>query len=112
MEDGVKFCKDEDELRYWSMQIFVANPVVLEYKRQSSTRTNEDNAKPMSQDEKRQLSLKNKFPGDQLGKIVHDIPLRRTNITTLMANTKSKPDISPYQDVQVARVTTQHEIGQ
>ncbi|GBN22214.1 hypothetical protein AVEN_61614-1 [Araneus ventricosus] len=78
-EDGVKFCKEEDEPKNLSMQIFVANPsdcahpVVLEKKIQSSTRTHEDNAKPMSHDEKRQLSLKTKLPGDQLGKMVHDI---------------------------------------
>ncbi|GBM35224.1 hypothetical protein AVEN_175827-1 [Araneus ventricosus] len=100
------------------MQIFVANPsdcdnpVVLEKKRQNSTRTNEGNAKSMYHDEKRQLSLKNKLPGDQLGKILSDIPSRRTNTTTAITNTKPKPDISPHQDVQVARVTTRHEIGQ
>ncbi|GBN86244.1 hypothetical protein AVEN_59000-1 [Araneus ventricosus] len=109
-DDGVKFCKDKDEPRNWSMQIFVANPsdcanpVVLEKKRQSSTIANEDNAKPMSHDEKRQLSLKNKLPGDQLGKNVHDIPSRRTNTTTPIVNPKPKPDISPHQDVQVNQV--------
>ncbi|GBO12011.1 Homeotic protein female sterile [Araneus ventricosus] len=124
-DDGVKFCKDEDEPRNWSMQIFVANPsdcanpVVLEKKRQSSTITNEDNAKPMPHDEKRQLSLKNKLPGDQLGKNVHDIPSRRTNTTTPIVNPKPKSDRFPHQDVQVnqvnysgQRVTTRHEIGQ
>ncbi|GBN37024.1 hypothetical protein AVEN_256641-1 [Araneus ventricosus] len=96
------------------MQIFVANlsdcanPVVLEKKRQSSTRTNEVNSKSLSHDEKRQLSLNNKLPDEQLGKIVHYIQSRRTNTTTPMANPKPKSHISPHQDVQVARVTTKH----
>ncbi|GBL74533.1 hypothetical protein AVEN_235458-1 [Araneus ventricosus] len=100
------------------MQIFVANPsdcanpVVLEKKRHSSTRTNEDNAEPVSHDEKRQLSLKNKLPGDQLGKIVHDIQSRRIDTTIPMENPKPGPDISPNQDMQVVKVTTPHEIGQ
>ncbi|GBM57251.1 hypothetical protein AVEN_33490-1 [Araneus ventricosus] len=89
-----------------------ANPVVLEKERQNSNRSNEEDAKPMSHDQKRQLSLKTKYTGEQLGKIVHDIPSRRTTATTSIANPKPKPDISPHQGVQVARVTTRHEVGQ
>ncbi|GBL73960.1 hypothetical protein AVEN_230892-1 [Araneus ventricosus] len=66
----------------------------------------------MSHDEKRQLSLKNKLPDDQLGKIVHDIQSRRTNTTKPIANKKPEPDMSPHQDEQVTRVTTCYEIGQ
>ncbi|CAH0552951.1 unnamed protein product [Brassicogethes aeneus] len=41
----------------------------------------EDNAKPMSYDEKRQLSLDiNKLPGDKLGKVVHIIQSREPSL--------------------------------
>ncbi|GBN26474.1 Homeotic protein female sterile [Araneus ventricosus] len=40
---------------------------------------------------------------DKLGKVAHDIQLKRADTTTPMANTKPDPDISPRQDVQVAR---------
>ncbi|XP_073968991.1 bromodomain-containing protein 2-like isoform X4 [Rhodnius prolixus] len=41
----------------------------------------EDNAKPMSYDEKRQLSLDiNKLPGDKLGKVVHIIQTREPSL--------------------------------
>ena len=41
----------------------------------------EDNAKPMSYDEKRQLSLDiNKLPGDKLGRVVHIIQSREPSL--------------------------------
>lgn len=41
----------------------------------------EDGAKPMNYDEKRQLSLDiNKLPGDKLGKVVHIIQLREPSL--------------------------------
>lgn len=41
----------------------------------------EDNAKPMNYDEKRQLSLDiNKLPGDKLGRIVHIIQSREPSL--------------------------------
>ncbi|XP_007524738.2 bromodomain testis-specific protein [Erinaceus europaeus] len=41
----------------------------------------EDNAKPMNYDEKRQLSLDiNKLPGDKLGRVVHIIQSRETSL--------------------------------
>lgn len=41
----------------------------------------EDNARPMSYDEKRQLSLDiNKLPGDKLGRVVHIIQSREPSL--------------------------------
>lgn len=41
----------------------------------------EDNAKPMNYDEKRQLSLDiNKLPGDKLGRVVHIIQSREPSL--------------------------------
>ena len=54
-----------------------ANPAEASYEWQSDEyleRNNPSNAKPMTYDEKRQLSLDiNKLPGEKLGKVVHII---------------------------------------
>lgn len=54
--------------------LFCAGPLVFESEE-------EDNARPMSYDEKRQLSLDiNKLPGDKLGRVVHIIQSREPSL--------------------------------
>jgi len=61
-----------------------ANPAEASYEWQSDEyleRNNPSNAKPMTYDEKRQLSLDiNKLPGEKLGKVVHIIKSREPSL--------------------------------